>query len=64
MKCKSCGKSPSEISEYVQMAKDDPEYFDSPEDVVKKDEGTFNPETGLFYCTNCYIKIGMPLGTA
>ena len=31
---------------------------------VRENEGTYNPDTGYFYCTDCYIKIGMPLGTA
>jgi len=44
MKCKICGRSPSEI--------------------VRTEEGTFNPHTKMFYCTDCYFKAGMPLGTA
>ena len=29
----------------------------------KFDEGTYHVETDLFCCTDCYIKIGMPLNT-
>ena len=64
VRCKICGKKPNEINEYIERAKYESEYFDSPEDVVIQDEGTFNPLTGLFYCTECYIKVGMPLGQA
>lgn len=60
-KCKVCGKAPSEIEEYIECAK----YNDStPEEYVKEFEGTYNSSNGLFYCTDCYIKIGMPYGIA
>lgn len=62
MKCKCCGKKPSEINEYVVYAKI--EGYDNPEDFVREEEGTYNPETKQFYCTQCYIKLGMPSGTA
>ena len=61
IKCKICGKQPYEISEYVSAAKVENM---APEDFVIQEEGTYNPETDLFYCTSCYCKIGMPLGTA
>jgi hypothetical protein len=65
MKCKVCGKRPDEIEEYVEMANDKEGFgCDTPEEVVIREEGTYNSRTGLFYCTDCYIKIGMPLGTA
>lgn len=64
IKCKICERKPDQIAEYVNLAREEPEYFDSPEHFVRKEEGTYNPKTGLFYCTNCYIKIGMPPGTA
>jgi hypothetical protein len=61
IKCKVCGKRPSEISEYIDAG----EIEDmTPEDFVIENEGTYNPETGKFYCTGCYIKIGEPLGRA
>jgi len=60
-KCKICGRKPDEIREYIKMAKD---YNITTSQVIEQEEGTFNPKTGLFYCTGCYIKIGMPLGTA
>lgn len=60
-KCKGCGKRPDEIDEYVQEAKDKDI---TPFQYVRENEGTYNMKTKRFYCTNCYIKIGMPLGTA
>lgn len=62
MKCKCCKKEPSEILEYVSRAEQ--HNYDSPEDFVRSEEGTYNNKTDLFYCTDCYIKAGMPLGTA
>jgi hypothetical protein len=61
MKCKLCKKKPSEISEYIDAAEDE---GITPDDYVKSQEGTFNHDTGFFYCTSCYIAVGMPLGTA
>ena len=61
MRCKKCRKTPSEISEYVQFGKMND---CTPEEYVLQEEGTLNEETGEFYCTKCYIEIGMPLGTA
>lgn len=61
IKCKICGKKPHEIKEYVGLAK---ENKTTAEQAVIKNEGTYNYKTGLFYCTDCYIKLGMPLGTA
>jgi hypothetical protein len=60
-KCKSCGKKPEELDEYVQPAE---ELGITPERYVVTEEGTYNPETGLFFCTPCYVKAGMPLGKA
>jgi len=59
--CKVCGKAPKELSEYVAAAKDTNM---TPTEYVQSEEGTYNPKTGEFYCTPCYVKAGMPLGTA
>jgi len=61
MKCKECGKKPSEIDEYVECAK---ESDCTPDEYVMMEEGTLNRVTGMFYCTSCYVAIGMPLGKA
>lgn len=60
--CKGCGKKASEIPEYVLLA--DEEGYANADEAVKYEEGTYNAETGMFYCTSCYIKAGMPRGTA
>ena len=64
MRCKECGRRPDEIDEYIDQANILNQYYSSPNDFVRKEEGTFNRITELFYCTDCYIKIGMPLGKA
>lgn len=69
IKCKCCGKRPEELSYYVNFAKAENEHLEpgeepyTPERVAKED-GTYNPATGYFYCFKCYIDLGMPLGTA
>lgn len=62
IKCRGCGRTPSKISEYVNMARE--EGYSSADDFVMENEGTYNERTGLFWCTDCYIKAGQPLGTA
>lgn len=59
--CLKCQRKPDEIQEYVDLAADDGV---TPERFVKTGEGTFDPRTGYFWCTDCYIKLGMPLGKA
>lgn len=59
--CKCCNKTPDELEEYKYLAE---RYNSSPRDVAMAEEGTYNPRTGKFYCTECYIKVGMPTGKA
>lgn len=59
MQCIGCQKKPSEISEYVFTAK--LLGYSSAEEFVKEEEGTYDPVSEAFYCTDCYIKAGMPL---
>lgn len=61
LKCAVCGKSPCEIEEYVDYAKIEGM---TPEEYVRQEEGTYNSQNGHFWCTGCYIKIGMPRGVA
>lgn len=61
-RCKICKKTPEELAEYKLLAED--EGYASAEEAVIHGEGTYNPNTKQFYCTECYIKIGCPLGTA
>ena len=58
--CEICRKPPSEIEEYVEAASE--EGFEMhPDEYVRRDEGTYNPQENAFFCTGCYIDIGMPL---
>lgn len=61
VKCKECNKKPIEIQEYIDMAKEEEMGI---EEYVIENEGTYNPDTKLFLCTDCYIKLEMPLGLA
>lgn len=61
IECKCCKLHPSAIAEYIDTAYEE---NISPEDYVIDNERTFNDSTGKFYCTKCYIKEGIPLGTA
>lgn len=60
--CAGCGRHPKDIPEYIErmMA----EGFASPDEAVRQEEGTYNPDTDRFWCTECYIRVGMPLGKA
>lgn len=59
--CIVCKKMPHELEEYVQVAEVNE---CTPAEVVVDEEGTYNRENGHFWCTECYISIGMPLGKA
>jgi hypothetical protein len=57
IRCIGCNKKPHEIEEYIEAATD----MDmTPERYVILEEGTFNRKNGHFYCTDCYVDIGMP----
>jgi hypothetical protein len=58
--CFKCGRSPSEIPEYQCGDFWEEGEYDSPEDFIIQNEGTYNPKNGHFACTECYIAIGMP----
>lgn len=58
MHCAKCKKEPKDITEYVVGAK--VEGYNSPDEFVRAEEGTYNHAYDVFYCTDCYIKIGMP----
>lgn len=51
--CKGCGRRPDEIREYVIEAQ---QYAMTPDQFVRADEGTYNPDDGSFICTECYFK--------
>ena len=59
VKCIGCKRKPEEISEYVYIAK---AYGITPLEFVKRFEGTFDKfKPNKFYCTDCYIRAGMPV---
>jgi hypothetical protein len=55
--CIGCDKHPDQLSCYLSCAEAEDL---SPDDYVRKEEGTFNPDNGHFLCDNCYISAGMP----
>lgn len=55
--CTGCNKTPSELDEYVSMAKVNDMTVD---DYCWEEERTLNRENGHFLCTGCYINAGMP----
>lgn len=57
MICIGCNKSPGEIEEYVEMANEE---GCTPDEYVRREEGTYNRENGHFACTDCYCDMGMP----
>lgn len=61
IRCNGCKRTPEEISEYVDMAE---ELNTTPARFVQTDEGTYNATNGHFWCSACYIRAGLPLGTA
>lgn len=60
-RCVRCGRAPAQISEYQPEVTGEEM---SAEEFVWAEEGTLNHENGHFWCTDCYIQIGLPLGTA
>jgi hypothetical protein len=55
--CVGCGKSPSELDEYIDMGQVEGMTAD---EYCWQEEGTLNRENGHFTCTVCYVKAGMP----
>jgi hypothetical protein len=59
--CIGCNKIPALIQEYVVCARNDDI---TPDEYVRREEGTLNPDNGHFWCTECYSEVGMPSGKA
>ena len=57
IRCCCCGKKPEELEEYIEGAHEEGM---TPEAYVQQEEGTFDPDTGGFACSPCYIRMGMP----
>ncbi len=58
--CFLCGKPASAFPEYSDSWIDSEATFTGRADYVRREEGTYNPETNRFACDECYIRIGMP----
>lgn len=56
--CGICGFPPSQIAEYLDAARD---WEMTPDAYVRRHEGTYHSNTNAFFCTDCYVQIGMPL---
>jgi hypothetical protein len=54
--CFNCLKPASEILDIVQWA----EIEEMTPAEYAREDGTYNPSTNRFACTDCYIAIGMP----
>ena len=59
--CIGCNKIPAMIQEYVVCARNN---GITPDEYVRREEGTLNPDNGHFWCTECYSEMGMPSGKA
>jgi hypothetical protein len=55
--CLRCGKTPAQLDEYTLPAKDEDM---TPDEYVRDQEGTYNPDNNLFACTECYVELGCP----
>lgn len=58
--CGVCGRTPPEIDEYCEAAET---LGMSADTYVRSEEGTYNADEDAFFCTACYVKIGMPRNT-
>lgn len=55
--CIKCKKEPAELIEYRHSARVEKL---TPDEFVRQHEGTYNPDSNKFYCTSCYVSVGMP----
>lgn len=55
--CIGCNKPPEQLEEYVTLSQEEGL---SPDEYVRREEGTYNRENGHFLCTLCYFKAGCP----
>lgn len=62
--CFRCGKPASSFGEYRDEDLTDAQgvVYSLAAAYVRREEGTYNPETNRFACDACYIAIGMPVG--
>lgn len=55
--CIGCNRRPDQITEYVNMVRNS---AISPDEAVRREEGTYNPDNGHFACSACYFRMGAP----
>lgn len=55
--CAGCQRHPAQIPDLIAYAKT---YKITPDEYVRREEGTYNPANGHFLCDICYIRAGMP----
>ena len=61
--CFRCGRPASSFPEYWEQPTSRADGGTGTEaDYVRREEGTYNPETDRFACDACYVAIGMPAG--
>lgn len=58
--CRGCKKSPNELEEYVEMAKEEGSGI-SPTLWMQENEGTYEADSMTFLCTECYVARGCPV---
>jgi hypothetical protein len=66
-RCRRCGKRPVELEgEYEAIVGHEAGSLNAEEvdEIMRIEEGTYNEATGGFWCTGCYIELGMPKGIA
>lgn len=56
-RCNGCGKEPHELECYTELAMEEGL---TPEEYVRRNEGTYNPVNGHFMCDDCYLAAGAP----
>jgi hypothetical protein len=55
--CVGCNKTPDQLPCYAPYAAG---ARMTPDEYVRREEGTYNPENGHFLCDDCYHDAGMP----
>lgn len=63
--CVGCNKRPDELAEYIDACNDANDGRGlTPSEYVRLEEGLYNARNGHFFCTSCYVDVGVPLGVA
>lgn len=64
LRCVYCAALPEDLAEYDDCRDRDEttgEWLESRTAACRREEGTLNSENGHFACSECYIKLGMPV---